>query len=226
MAADIRNKEIQVQKPAQSLEHFQAKVASGEDLETGMLRQLMLGVGVVAVLGLGWVGVDAYLTHRLEQHETAVAEILLKVQGDGVTPVAPAEAEKLMRENLPKLEALAQSAPGSRKAITQGLVAAWKLQLDGKGATPAGAAKDPWARIREAQARIAKGDAEGAVAQLEPLRGDATSGAAWAQLWWSTRMEAHRLKGDRPQALKDLADYKARFKQDADPQLEKALQGI
>lgn len=227
MAADIRNKEIQVQKPAQSLEHFQAKVASGDDLDTGMLHQLLLGVGAVALVGLGWVGINAYLTNRVEKHETAVAEILLKVQGDGVTPVPAAEAERLMREQLPRLEALAASAPGSRKAITQGLVSSWKLQLDGKTQALAADAKDPWGRLREAQALISKGDAAGAVGHLEPFRADAKPEAAWGQLWWTTRMEAHRLQGDRPQALKDLAEYKARFKKDADNEaMTKVVQGI
>lgn len=215
MATDARNKEIQVQKPAQSLEHFQAKVASGADLETGLLNQVLLGLGVVALLGLGWIGVDAMRTKAVERHESALAELLLKVEGDGATPPPAAELEKRMRENLATLQGLAASAPGSRKAITEGLLASWKLQLEGKGAAPA-MQNDPWSRLREAQRLLDKGDAAAASAALDPLRKDATPQAPWGNLWWLTRLDVDRLKGDRPQALRDAADYKERFKQEAD----------
>jgi len=227
MAAPSKNKEIQVQKPAQSLQHFQAKVASGADLETGVLTQVLLGVGVVAVMGLGWFGYDGWRVRAVERHEAALAELLLKVEGDATTPVPPAELEQRFKANLPQLEALAASAPGSRRAIAQGLVASWKLQLEGKGTGIAPDLKDPWGRIREAQRLTAKGDAAGAHALLEPLRKQADAQATWGQFWWATRAELHRLQGDRAQALKDVAEYKARFKQDADAvQMDKLLQGI
>lgn len=226
MAADIRNKQIQVQKPAQSLQHFQAKVASGDELDTGILRPVLAGLGLVVVVGLGWVGIDAWRVRQVERHEAAVAQLMVKVQGDGVTPVAAPEAEKLMREALPKLEALAKDAPASRRAVTAGLLASWKLQLDGKTtAIPVG--KDPWSRLREAQRLLLKGDGVAAAAQLEPLRADATPQAPWGQLWWATRMDVHRLVGDRNQALKDLAEYKARYQQDADADgMARMAQGI
>ncbi len=227
MAADVRNKEIQVQKPAQSLEHFQAKVASGDDLETGILRQLLIGLGAVAVLGLTWVGVDAWMAKGLERHESALAEVLAKVEGPGGLPLPAAELETRMRENLPALEALAKSAPSSRRAVVQGLAASWKLQLEGRGAAPAVDLKDPWARIREGQRLLSRGEAEAAAAMLEPLRKSATPGAPWGQLWWATRLDVDRLKVDRTQALKDVAEYKAQYKGEADSsEMDKLLAGI
>ena len=227
MAANPKSKEIQVQKPAQSLQHFQAKVASGDDLDTGILQPVLGAVAVVAIVGLGWFGFEAWRAQKLERHEAALAELLFKVEGDGATPVPPAELEQRYRANLPALEALAVSAPSSRRAIVQGMAASWKLQLEGKGNPLTPDLKNPWSRIREAQRLIAKGDAAGATTLLEPLRKQAEPQAPWGQLWWTPRVELHRLKGDRAEALKDVADYKARFKQDADGvQMDKLLQGI
>lgn len=227
MAANPKSKEIQVQKPAQSLQHFQAKVASGDDLDTGVLRQVILLVVALAVIGLGWFGFAAWRAQKLERHETALADLLIKVEGDGGTPLPPAELESRYRANLPALEALVASAPSSRRTIMQGMVASWKLQLEGKGTAAAPDLGTPWGRLREAQRLIAKGEGATAASILEPLRRQANPQAPWGQLWWTTRLELHRLRGDRAQALTDVAEYKARYKQDADAaQMDKLLNGI
>ncbi len=225
MAANIKSKEIQVQKPAQSLQAFQQKLASGEDSQVTLLKPLLIGTGLVAVLALGFFGFRAWRANALEKHEAAVAELLLEVQGDGLTPVAPADIEKRMRERLPRLESLAKHAPGPASRITQGLLASWNLQLDGKASLLA-PGSNPWDRLRIAQRQLALGQTDEVAITLKSLRSAAKPDAPWAPLYWATLLDLHRLKGDRTEAWKDYAEYKALFKDRADTSFEKMLASI
>jgi hypothetical protein len=211
MVANIKSKEIQVQKPAQSLQAFQAKFASGEDAQSGVLKMALIAAGslvVIAVLGFGFA---SWRTRTVEKHESALADLLLEVQGDGQTPVPPPEMEKRMRERLPRLEALAAKAPSSSRSVTQGILNAWRLDLDGK-AQAAATPSDAWGKLRVAQRQIALGQGAEALANLTPMRKAAVPSEAWATLYWSTLLDARRLQGDREAAWKDLAEYKSRFR--------------
>ncbi len=226
MARPAKDREIQVQKPAQSLAHFQSKYNQGQEEDTGLVKPILGGIAAVAVVGLLIGGWNAWRTQKLEKHEAALAALQLEVEGDGLAPVAPAELEQRMRARLPRLEALVATAPGSRRASTVGLLASWRLALDGKVTTPA-PAEDAWAHLRLAQRALALGQVQEARAQLDPLRAKAAPTENWAEAFWTSQMDANRLAGDRPQALKDLADYKARFKGRNDgAELEKLLQSI
>ncbi len=225
--ATPKSKEIQVQKPAQSLAHFQQKIEQGQDLQTGILKPLLIGAGVVVVLVAGYFGFSAWQDNRVEIFEGSLAEINQGLDGAGPTPIGADQLEKTMRERLPKLEALVKSAPGPRKASSEGLLASWRLSLDGKASAPAPASKDPWSRIAQAERAIALGQGQEALNLLAPLRGDAFPKEAWANLYWNTQVEADRLTGNRDQAWKDFADYKDRFKDRAVTVLmERTLQGI
>ena len=226
MAHPTKNREIQVQKPAQSLAHFQTKLGKGENEDAGLLKPILIGVASVVLVGLLYGVWSAYRTQAEEKHEAALSAIQMEVEGDGVTPVAPADMEKRMRERLGRLEALVADAPSSRKAATAGLLATWRLALDGKGQAPA-AAEDAWAHIRLAQRALALGQAQAARTQLDPLRAKATPGEPWAEAFWASQLDVDRLAGDRPQALKDFAEYKARFKGRGDTSaLESVIQSI
>ncbi len=226
MARPTKHREIQVQKPAQSLAHFQAKLGQGEGPDATLLKPILIGVAVVVACGLAYGGWQAYRGQAIEKHEAALALLQQAVDGDGITPVAPADAEKLMRARLPQLEALAASAPASRKAIAEGLVNTWRLSLDGK--TPALPPEHgPWGRIRLAERAIALGQAQEARTQLDPLRAKANPGQPWAEAYWTGVLDADRVAGDRTQAWKDLAAYKARFKGKHDATaLDNLLQSI
>lgn len=226
MAGNIKNKEIQVQKPAQSLQAFQKKVASGEDLQTGILKPILVGSGILLALILSIVLISVHRSRTIDRHEAALATLLLEVQGDPANPPSPAEQEQRMRERLSRLEALAKAAPSSRRATTEGVLNDWKLQLDGKG-TAALRLTDAWARLRYAQRCIELGQGPEAQTTLAPLRKDAGPDAPWANLYWSTLLDARRLQGDREQAWKDFAEYKARFRDQADTAaMEHILAGI
>jgi len=226
MARPTKNREIQVQKPAQSLAHFQTKFNEGQEEDAGLLKPILIGIASVVAVGFIVGGWSAWQTSVTEKHEAALSSLQMEVEGDGLAPVPPAEIEKRMRERLARLEGLVRSAPSSRKAATAGLLATWRLTLDGKGGAPA-KAEDAWGQIRLAQRAIALGQVQEAHAQLDPLRAKATPGEAWAEAFWSSQLDADRLAGDRAQALKDLAEYKARFKGrgDASP-LENMIQSI
>jgi len=226
MARPTQKREIQVQKPAQSLAHFQTKLGQGQEEDAGLLKPILIGLAAVVAIGL-IVGIwTAWQGSVAEKHEAALAALQMEVEGDGLAPVPTPEVEKRMRERLGRLEALVQAAPSSRKATTAGLLATWRLALDGQGQAPAQAG-DAWSQLRLAQRAIALGQAKDAHTQLEPLRAKATPGQAWAEAFWTCQLETDRLAGDRPQALKDLAEYKARFKGRGDASaLENVLQSI
>ena len=225
--ATPKAKEIQVQKPAQSLAHFQQKLANGQDLQTGMLKPLLIGAGTIVILLAGYFGFRAWQDNKVEAFEANLAEITQGFDGNGTTPIAPDQLEKTMRERLPKLEALAKTAPGSRKASTIGLLASWKLILDGKASAITAPAKAPWDRIAQAERAIALGQGQEAVAMLAPLRKQASPEEDWANLYWNTLVEADRLTGNRDQAWKDYAEYKDRFKDRAlTAAMDRSLQGI
>jgi hypothetical protein len=226
MAHPTKNRQIQVQKPAQSLAHFQTKYNQGQEEDAGLLKPILIGAAAVVAVGLVIGGWNAWQTSKAEKHEAALATLQVEVEGDGITPVPTAELEQRMRARLGRLEALVNSAPSSRKDATAGLLATWRLTLDGKEQAPA-KAEDAWGQIRLAQRALALGLAQDARAQLDPLRAKATPGEAWAEAFWLSQLDADRLAGDRAQAQKDLAEYKARFKGrgDAAP-LETMLQSI
>lgn len=215
MAAPMKSKEIQVQKPAQSLQAFQKKLETGQGSDLSFLRPVLIVVGVLVAASLGYFGLRSWKANAIAKHETAMAELFLAVQGDPKTPPQPGDLEKRMRENLPKLEALAKSAPAFQKAVTEGQLAMWRLELDGKGGiTPT--VNDPWSRLRTAQRQIALGQGQEALGTLDPLRAGAKPAEAWADIYWKTLMKARTLQGDRAQALKDYAEYKDRFREQAD----------
>ncbi len=225
MARPSKQRVIQVQKPAQSLAHFQSKLGQ-PSLEDGkLLKPVLIGAGVVVALclaaGAWWTVRDT----RIEKHEAALAILEQAVDGDGTAPVAPAAAEAAMRARLPQLEALARTAPSSRRAITVGLLDTWQLSLDGKSALQP-EESGPWGHLRLAQRAIALGRAQEARQQLDPLRGQARPGEAWGEAYWSTLLDADRVAGDRAQAWKDLAEYKARFKGRDNGSLDAILQSI
>lgn len=226
MARPSKQRVIQVQKPAQSLAHFQSKLGDKALEEGTLLKPLLIGAGVVVAICLA---VGAWWTvrdQRIEKHEAALAILEQAVDGDGSAPVAPEAAEAAMRARLPQLQALAQSAPGSRRAITTGLLEAWQLSLDGKSTVQPGES-GPWGRLRLAQRALALGKAQDARQQLDPLRGSAGPGKDWGEAYWASVLDADRVAGDRAQAWKDLAEYKSRFKGRADSgALDSILQSI
>jgi hypothetical protein len=218
---------IQVQKPAQSLQAFQKKVATGEDVRVGYLKPLVMGAGVLIVAFASFYGFRAVRAASLEKHLTALADLQMEVIGDSTTtePVSPKDLEQRMRERLPRLEALARSAPHDDRAVSEGLLATWRLQLGEKAGAPV-APTDAWGKLRLAQKQVALGQGQEAGATLAGMRGAAGPDQAWAPIFWSTLLDADRLQGSRDQGWKDLADYKSRFKQLADPGLEKLLAGV
>jgi len=226
MASPIKSKEIQVQKPAQSLQAFQRGLQEGGTPHLAIIKPALIGAAVLLVGALGFFGYRSWQAGAVEKHETALAELTLAIQGDPKTPAQPADIEKRMRENLPKLEALAQSAPASQKATTEGLLATWKLELDGKGGIMP-KAEDPWSRLRLAQRQIALGQGQEAMGTLTSLRAGALPTAAWGDLYWKTLLDARTLQGEREQALQDYAEYKQRFREHADiAGMERILIGI
>lgn len=226
MSSPAKSKEIQVQRPAQSLQAFQKGLEQGPGGQLTFLKPVLIVVGVVLLAAMGFFGYRSWASSAVEKHEAAVADLLLAVQGDPSVPSQPADIEKRMRDNLPKLEQLAKSAPSSEKATTEGMLAIWRLALDGKGGvTPK--ADDPWTRLSQAQRQIALGKGEEALATLTPLRAQAGPGAAWGDLYWKTLLNARCLRREREQALQDYAEYKQRFRDQADIRgVEVILTGI
>jgi len=228
MVSHGKDKVIQVQKPAQSLQAFQKKVASGEDIQVGYLKPILMAAGVAVLLVAGFYGYRAVTQASLEKNQVALADLQLEVTGDpgipGSEPASPQDMEQRMRDRLPRLEALARSAPSGARAVTEAYLADWRLQLGIAGAAPA--SSGVWAQLRLAQKQVAMGQPKDAQATLAGLRSDAGPDQAWAQLYWTTVLDNDRLQGARDQAWKDLAEYKSRFKLQADPAMDQVLTGV
>ena len=168
MVRPTKNRQIQVQKPAQSLAHFQTKFNQGQEEDAGLLKPILIGFASVVALGLIFGGWSAWQSSVAEKHEAALSTLAMEVEGDGLSPLPAAEVEKRMRERLGRLEALVNSAPASRKAATAGLLATWRLTLDGKGQPPA-KGQDAWGQLRLAQRALALGQIQDARAQPGPM---------------------------------------------------------
>jgi hypothetical protein len=215
---------IQVQKPAQSLERFQQDYARAQDGDGSLLRPILMGVGVVALIGIGYLAFDQWRQTKVEAFETSLSLLVEEVEG-GAQPATGEALEKKMRDALPRLEALAREAPSPRKAMAQGMVAAWKLSLDGKGAAPGGS--DAWSRLAGVRRNLALGQTAEAAKALEGLRSKAEPSESWSTEFWKLQLESDRLAGAGDQARAHLAEYKARFKGRAlDPSLDKLTEGI
>ncbi|HEU4952902.1 MAG TPA: hypothetical protein VFT46_13220 [Holophagaceae bacterium] len=218
-----RDKVIQVQKKAQSLEQFQ-KAAAGEG--SSALKAVLIGAGLLVAGIVGWGAWSAHRDRVDQAFEAQVAALQIQVEGDGSSAEAPGQLQARMQAALPRLEALARSAPSSRRAQAQGLLATWRLELTGQGG-PAASTDTPWGRLREAQRLTALGKGKEAAAVLAPLRAKATADTPWGQAYWASQLEADRLNGDRAQALKDLDAYRTRFKDASDrAQLQRLVQSI
>ena len=163
MVSHGKDKVIQVQKPAQSLQAFQKKVASGEDIQVGYLKPILMAAGVAVLLVAGFYGYRAVTQASLEKNQVALADLQLEVTGDpgipGSEPASTQDMEQRMRDRLPRLEALARSAPSGARAVTEAYLADWRLQLGIAGAAPA--SSGVWAQLRLAQKQVAMG--QGAV---------------------------------------------------------------
>ncbi|MDR1840408.1 MAG: hypothetical protein LBQ86_00575 [Holophagales bacterium] len=213
--ADIKQKEIRIQKPAQSLTAFQHKVASGMDERSELVKRFVIaGVAILVVIA-GLVFWNLWRQHKIEQHETALAALIAEVQGNRSDTATPDEKEQRMRNALPRLEELARTAPGPCKAIANGIVSTWKVEL-GDDATPLPAPTDPWSRLRLANRHIALGQAAEAYDVISILHKDAKPDRAWSNLYWIALLQIRQLEGNRPQALKDYAEYRQIFKAQAD----------
>lgn len=218
-----RDKVINVQKKAQSLEQFQRR-AAGEG--SSALKAVLIGVGALVAGIVAWGAWTVHRQRAAEAFETQVATLRLQVEGDGAAPVPAGQLQSRMQAALPRLEALVKDAPSSRRIQVAGLLATWKLDLSGQGGIAA-TTDTPWGRLREAQRLTALGQGREAKAVLDPIRAKATPDNAWGQAYWISLLEVDRLNGDRDQAFKDLGEYRARFKDTGNgAQLDRLVQSI
>ena len=213
--ASIKQKEIKIQKPAQSLTAFQRKVASGVDERSVLIRGFVTaGISLLAIAAV-LITVRVWSSHNIGKHETALSALIMEVDGTPYSPVPPDERGERLQSAIPILEELAKKAPRTSKDVALGILSAWRLELNGEGAAlPAPA--DPWSRLRLAQRSIALGQAAEASDLISSLHKDAKANRAWAHNYWYALMQIRQLEGNREQALKDYAEYRKIFKQQAD----------
>jgi hypothetical protein len=214
--ARIKQKEIRIQKPAQSLTAFQAKVASGVDERSTLLKGFVIVSIALLVLIAGMFIGRMWRKHKIEQHETALAALMTEVNGDIANPIPPEEKEQKLLNALPRMEELAAKAPRTRKDTAMGILSTWKLMGLGDTGGPLPIPTDPWSRLRLAQRSIAIGQTAEAYGFISVLHKKAKPNLAWSQLYWSALLQIRQLEGNREQALKDYAEYRTIFKDKAD----------
>jgi hypothetical protein len=83
MSSASKAREIQVQKPAQSLAHFQSKLGQGEEEDGGLLKPILIGAAVVMLAGFAYGGWSIWRTSVAEKHESALSALQMEVEGDG-----------------------------------------------------------------------------------------------------------------------------------------------
>jgi predicted Zn-dependent protease len=106
------------------------------------------------------------------------------------------------------------------------MVSTWKLELDGV-ASPLPAPTDPWSRIRLAQRNIVLGQSAEASEIISVLHKSAKPNQAWSQFYWTMLLQIRQLEGNREQALKDYAEYRKIFREQADlDTMDKILEAI
>ncbi len=217
-----RDKVINVQKKAQSLEQFQRR-AAGEG--SPVLKSVFIGAGALVLGIVAWGAWTVHRQHQAEAFETGIAALRLQVEGDGTTPVPADQLRSRMQAALPRLEALVKEAPSSRRARPR---ACWPPGTSISGQGGIAASRDtPWGRLRGAQRLTALGQGKEAKALLDPIRAKATPDEAWGEAYWVSLLEVDRLNGDRDQAFKDLGEYRARFKDAGNgAQLDRMVQSI
>jgi hypothetical protein len=224
--ASIKKREIQVQKPAQSLSAFQRKVASEIDDRAILVKRIVIAAAVLVLLIAGFTAWRIWVNYSIRQHEIAMSALVSEVEGSPLAPTPLGEREQRLRNALPKLEELTRKAPSACRDVANGFAAAWRLELEGKG-DEMPVPKDPWSRLRLAQRSIALGQAKEASDLISPLHGDAKPGRAWSQLYWSALMQVRQLEGNREQALQDYSEYRKIFKAQADlATMDKMLNSI
>ena len=194
----------------------------------GYLKPLLIGAGIAVVVVGGFFAIQAVRAGSLEKHQEALADLLGELGDHAGRRHAPppADLEQRMRDRLPRLE-----SPGAQRARrgTAGAPkgcwppGAWNWAMPGARRPPP--PTEAWGKLRLAQKQVALGQGPEAAATLAPLRGTAGPDQDWAAIFWSTLLDADRLQGNRDQAWKDLAEYKARFKGQADPSLDRMLAG-
>ncbi|MDR2697609.1 MAG: hypothetical protein LBB40_03945 [Holophagales bacterium] len=222
----IKQKEIRIQKPTQSLTAFQRKVALGIDERSNLMKRFIIASAAVLVGIAALVFWNMWRRHKIEQHETALSALITEVEGSLSNPVSSAEREQRMRNALPRLEEIASVAPSASKNVANGIVSTWKLELDGTGG-PLPVPTDHWSRLRLAQRSIVLGQAKEASDLISALHKSAKPDQAWSQLYWSMLMQIRQLEGNREQALKDYSEYRKIFKGQADlSAMDKMLDAI
>lgn len=213
---------IQVQKPAQSLDHFTQSYARSAESGT-LLKPILIGAGALVALLVGYGVWELVKDRQVARFESSLAQILLEVEGnDPMKPPTPAELQARMKERLPRLETLAKDAPSARRAVAQGLLTQWKVALEGQGAAPE--SKDPWARLALADRALALGNGPEAQKQLQGLAPKAVPDTPWADTFWSLQVQADALAGDAAQGRAHLDQYRNLFKGKTNPAILKAAE--
>lgn len=212
-----KNQVMRGHKPVQNLDYFRAKTVSP-------LVAIVVIIGVIATL---YVAFQAVQNHSKKKHRIALANFQFEVfNGVVVSDSVPSKTiEDRMRACLPQLEALAHAAPSSDAGMTNRVLASWRTQLSlGDGPLPK--SSDAWSRLFLAQRFIALGDATNAAAEIATLRKAANPSETWATFFWYTLMNINQLRGDRSQGWKDLVEYRVRFEQQANQELEGMMASI
>jgi hypothetical protein len=196
-------------------------------LGTKVVSTIVVLIGIIAFVATLYVVFQSVQNSSKKKHRIALANFELEVF-DGInlsSSTWPKEIEDRMIERLPQLEALASSAPRSDGGMTDRVLASWRIQLD-RPDSSLPQPSDAWSRLFLGQRFIALGDAKSAQDVVAPLRKSANPNKAWATVFWSNLIGIDQLQGDRNQGWKDLAEYKAKFKQQANPALEHMIAGI
>lgn len=203
------------------------KIISNRNIMTTKLNYSLFAiVGVMTIALLYTIFSLVYNTSQ-KKHKIALANLQWQISNNvnslGAKPVAPEDLEARMRKWLPKLEELSHSMSSGDNSGERTL-ATWQAQLGLANKLPN--PSNAWDKLWLAKRLIALGNNQAAELMLAPLRKSADPTKSWGPSFWSTLVSLDQLQGDREKAWKDIEEYKIRFKDQANPNIDRIMNGI
>ena len=167
--------------------------------------------------------------HNASQKKRKIAlanlqwQVSNNVNSLGAESVTPEDLEARMRKWLPRLEELSRSMSSGDNSGER-VLATWQAQLGLANKLPN--PSNAWDRLWLAKRLIALGNNQAAESMLAPLRKSADLTKSWGPSFWFTLVSLDQLQGDREKGWKDIEEYKVRFKDQANPNIDRIMNGI
>lgn len=197
--------EIQVQKPAPSLQNFQKTL--GQPDRTQLFRYA-LWCGVLSlVLLLSKAGFDYFADQRVVRFLVTFEQIRSESEGN-LSNLNKGEAlRSSIEKGIPRLQALLKTTPSAYQNQVFGMLKKWELILGTSPSTNPSLKLAPWETLQLAEQALAVGQTQQAQDLIQPLGSKAKLQASWGMTYWELQLSIDQQKG----SFRDAQDHLALF---------------